>query len=195
MAILQKGTKLEWKAIPGFKYEVSNTGLVKSLSREYNQKYSTGKIGCRITKERILSQKYRSDKGYPVSHLFNYGKSSNVYTHRLVAKAFIPNPKELPQVNHKNGDKMDNRVCNLEWCDNDYNQNHAKELGLRKGINQGEKGPNSKLKKIDSYKIRLGKEIGMRTKDLAERFGVERHTISNIVKRRTWKHLSFNLIN
>lgn len=195
MAILQKGNKLVWKTIPGFKYQVSNTGLVKSLPREWNQKYSTGKIGHHITKERILSKKYKSNKGYPVCFLYNNGKSHREYIHRLVAKAFIPNPSKFPQVNHKNGDKTDNRVSNLEWCDNNYNQNHAKELGLRKGINQGEKAPCSKLKTADIYKIRLAKKMGIRTKDLAEKFEVNRHTIVNITKGRTWKHLSFRIIN
>jgi hypothetical protein len=195
MGILRKGNTLVWKSIPGFPYAVSNTGLVKSLPREYCQKYPSGKIGHRTTKERILSTDYKSNKGYPVCFIYKNGNSRREFIHRLVAKAFIPNPDRLPQVNHKNGNKSDNRVSNLEWCDNDYNQQHAKELGLRKGTNLGEDNPNSKLKAMDVYKIKLAKIFGMRNKDLAEIFGVDRHTITNITKGKTWKHLSFKVID
>ena len=52
--------------------------------------------------------------------------------HRLVAKTFIINPNNLPQVNHIDGNKLNNAISNLEWCDNSYNQKHAYKLGLQK---------------------------------------------------------------
>lgn len=72
-------------------------------------------------------------KGYPqVSLGDSTGKYTSMRVHRFVAKAFIPNPLNLPQVNHINGDKTDNRVENLEWCDNQYNCElaHAKHYKL-----------------------------------------------------------------
>lgn len=100
-----------WKDIDGFDgYQVSNTGKVKSLN--YNH---TGK-------ERILKASINT-YGYKIVNLFRYGKKKNMYIHQLVARAFIPNPDNLPQVNHKDEDKTNNNVSNLEWCDGKYNCN------------------------------------------------------------------------
>lgn len=66
--------------------------------------------------------------------------------HRLLAELFIPNPNNLPQVNHKNGIKNDNRLDNLEWCDNSYNQKHAWYIGLNKGNTGKKHSDETKLK-------------------------------------------------
>jgi hypothetical protein len=91
-----------WKPIDGYPhYYVSNTGLVKSDF--YN-------------KEKILSPR-TGVYGYLFVNLYNRnGKMKSVKIHRLVAKAFLPNPNNLPQVNHKNEDKTNNHYLNLEWC-------------------------------------------------------------------------------
>ena len=78
-------------------------------------------------------------KGYPQVCLTLDGrrKKKTVKIHRLVAEMFIPNPNQLPQVNHIDGDKTNNRVENLEWCDNSYNQIHAHRVLGRKGSGGG----------------------------------------------------------
>ena len=107
-----------WKPIKNFEelYEVSNLGRVKSLAK-------------RGKPERIMKQAI-SHKGYPTLSLCKNAKSTRRAVHRLVAQAFIDNPDNLPQVNHIDGNKQNNNVENLEWCDNSYNQIHANKMGL-----------------------------------------------------------------
>ena len=91
-------------------YQVSNLGRVKSI-----------KFG----KEIILKQHINIKGGYYYVCLLKNGKHKNYYVHRLVAEAFLPNTDNLPQVNHKDENKLNNSVDNLEWCTNEYNHNYG----------------------------------------------------------------------
>lgn len=108
--------------------------------------------------------------------------------HRLVAEAFIPNPENKPQVNHKNGITTDNRVCNLEWVTAKENQQHARITGLKPN-DKGAYSPTSKLTKEqvqwcrDVYKPR-DKEFGCRA--LAKMFNVSKSTMSYILTNKTY---------
>ena len=124
-----------WKDIKGYegKYMVSNLGRVKSLER---MKWCGLNGGCYYkVSEKIL--KGRDDgHGYLYVKLYNKdGKGNPCRINRLVAQAFIPNPENLPQVNHKNEDKTDNRVENLEWCTNQYNVEYSQAKSVI-GINK-----------------------------------------------------------
>lgn len=112
----------EWRPVVGYEglYEVSNTGQVRSVGRYY-----VNSLGKRFfLKGKILSLS-SNGRGYLRTVLTKDKKSSSKYIHRLVAEAFILNVDGLPAVNHKNEDKSDNRVENLEWCDNEYNDNYG----------------------------------------------------------------------
>ena len=106
-----------WKPVVGYEghYQVSNFGRVKSI-----------KFG----KEIIL--KPRKDKcGYYSVVLYKNGIVKKYYVHRLVAEAFIPNPNNLPCVNHKDENKLNNSVDNLEWCDRLYNVRYGTGIERR----------------------------------------------------------------
>lgn len=103
------------------------------------------------------------------------------FIHRLVAEKYIPNPEKKPQVNHKNGDKTDNRADNLEWITNQENREHAVSSGLQI---QGERCSWAKLTEEDVIYIRSSNES---RKSLADRFCVSPSTISSVRNGRSWK--------
>lgn len=111
-----------WKDIAGYEglYQVSNLGQVKALSR----RRMLGNKFC-VSNERILRP--RSCNGYIKTSLNKNGKGKDLFVHRLVAEAFIPNPYSKRTVNHINGDKADNRLENLEWATYSENNLHAYE--------------------------------------------------------------------
>lgn len=115
-----------WKPVKGFEgyYEVSNLGRVRSIDRVVVDNVRNCE---RLLKGKILIQRNNSN-GYMGIMFCKEHKLYNKYVHRLVAETFIPNPDNLPQVNHKDEDKSNNRADNLEWCTSFYNN----EYGTRK---------------------------------------------------------------
>ena len=112
----------EWKDIPGFDgaYQVSTFGRVKSVDRIYHKQYKDGHDGTTHHKGRILKQRL-NNRGYWIVSIVYKCKSMIFLVHRLVAITFIPNPNNLPQVNHKDENPKNSHVDNLEWCDHLYN--------------------------------------------------------------------------
>ena len=109
-----------WKDVPGYEglYQISNLGNVKSLYSNKILKPSIDKYGY----TRFSATKDKIQK--------------TLIIHRLVAKLFIPNPNNLPQVNHKDGNKKNNCKNNLEWCTDSDNKKHAYKTGLMTPGNQ-----------------------------------------------------------
>ena len=97
-------------------YEVSNTGRVRSVDRYDSRNH--------FRKGKVLSL-VKNKEGYLQVNLCCNGKCKMFLVHRITAQAFIPNPDNLPQINHKDEDKTNNSVDNLEWCDCSYNNNYG----------------------------------------------------------------------
>ena len=113
-----------WKDVVGYEgyYQISNLGRVKSLQ---TMKYShKEKCAIAVMRERILKP-YPNTKKYLLVDLKKDRKRNTQKVHRLVAKAFIPNENNYPQVNHKDENKQNNNVDNLEWCTNQYNSTYG----------------------------------------------------------------------
>lgn len=123
------GEAVAWKAIPGFegKYEIGTNGTVRYI---------------RAGHHRPLKPKYNRHNGYMSACLVRGGgeKPKYQYIHRLVAEAFIPNPDNLPTVNHKDECKTNNDVSNLEWCTQAYNNDYSKSRRWKRVVAKGPDG-------------------------------------------------------
>lgn len=162
---------LKW--IEGYEglYKVSDKGDVISYKR-----YKEGKpMSPKKDKEGYLEVGLR-DKDY---------KRKFFRVHRLVAKAFISNPDNLPEINHKDRVTSNNEVTNLEWCDKSYNNKH------RLVDFKGEKQSQSKLTNEEVLIIyELAWEGNLTQKEIAKLFKVSRGAISGIKYGATWSHIT-----
>lgn len=160
-------------------YGISENGKVWSYKRDHNSRFKDRGFWLTI---------HLDGCGYSFVALTLNGKTVQPKVHRLVAETFILNPLNLPQVNHKDGNKQNNHKDNLEWCTPSENILHAFKHGL--SSQKGEKNAGSKLLDNDIRVIRQLGEEGVLKKDIATKFNVSRSAITNIIKRKRWKHIN-----
>ena len=153
-----------WRPVSGWPYDVSDQGQV------------------RRHKGRRLAQ-HPDGSGYPQVSLMRNGRRKNKHVHRLVAEAFL-GPSNL-HVDHLNGNKLDNRLSNLEYVTISENVLRAQAMGLRKPppVLRGEKNPLAKLTDFQVLEIRRRAASGVTQSRLASDYGCHRTTVSRIVAR------------
>lgn len=173
----------EWKAIPGYegRYEASSHGRIRN---------KRGRVLAPIVHH----------SNYHVIHLYDGSGMRgrrNISIHSLIARTFLPDPgapigmgagKGFVEVNHKDGNKGNNAVENLEYCSRSANVKHAFATGLRPS-HRGEGSPNAKLTEDDVRSIRAEAAIGVARQKLAARYGVSVVQIRNIIHRKSWSHI------
>jgi len=152
-----------WKDIEGLEnYKISNNGKVYSKKRN------------KILKPNI------NRGGYYKVDLFKLSKCHRKRIHRLVAEAFIPNPNNLPQINHKDGNRLNNNVNNLEWCTQHWNNIHARDILCK----------NSGIPVIGTHVI-TGEKIYFKSTREAQRNGFDSGTISLCCNKKCKYHKNY----
>lgn len=161
-----------WKTIQdyGGLYQVSNTGKVRDLKNH-------------------IKSVYKNNKGYVCLSLYYNGKTYHPTIHRLVAKAFIPNPNNYEQVNHKDCNKENNSVENLEWCNQRYNYNE----GMRTfQYSKNEEHYFAKLKNSDIPIIYELYKLGFTRATVAKIFSINPSSLEAIEKGISYRELGYN---
>lgn len=160
-----------WKAYPEFSWiQGSSLGRVRTLNRLVLR----GK-GTYTVKGHILKQHRRKDSYVDVAFGLN-GKTSHLLVHRIVASCFIPNPENLPEINHKDNDRTNNCVSNLEWCTGEYNIAYREKYG---------KSAKEFVQKSPVYAVNLNtwKTLWFRSQREASReLGVDLGSLNSVIK-------------
>lgn len=161
-----------WKPVKDYEglYEVSNFGNVRGLAIVTHNGHGS------FVKSGKLLRPYVDKDGYLVVGLRDHGRNKTAKVHRLVAQAFLPNPKNLPQVNHIDENKANNHLDNLEWCTNVYNLNygHRSEKASRKlkAVKKGKRlyqyDLNGRLVKVWPSMHEMQRQLGFNRADVKQ---------------------------
>ena len=161
-----------WKEVKDFEglYLISDGGKIQSLHKWRGA-------------EPKLKEPYLGKRGYYVVDLSKKQYRKNAKVHRLVAQAFIPNPDNKPQVNHIDGNKLNNNVSNLEWCTDKENKQHARKSGLSADYDY-KNAP--KLTEDIARQIKYAEGYH---REIAVRFNVGVSTVTHIKRGSRWNHV------
>ena len=152
------------------RYEISITGIVRNKKTKY------------------IKSQYVGTTGYYMVSISKNNKSNAHRVHRLLANCFIPNPNLYKEVNHVDGNKLNNELSNLEWTDHLGNMRHAFSTGLinNTGVNNGM----VKLNENSVLEIKKLLKQGLTQQKIASMFNVSRSAVLSIHLNRTWKYLN-----
>ena len=168
---MTKFNPAEWVVVSDYpNYAVSITGLVLNIKRN-----------------RLVAQNMDRGGLYKRVTLWKGNKCNGAYVHRLVASAFLLNPQGKPQVNHIDGDKLNNHVENLEWVTAKENNDHARDV-LNRPFAKGELSGKNILSRSEVDEIRARYTRGkISHESLAKEYGVSRPTISTLLAGKSWR--------
>lgn len=178
-----------FKTIVGYDdYEISNFGRIKTKERMVRYVHArTKKELFRKTDGRFMKVYENNITGYKHVVLRKDNKPKTLTIHTLVAKTFIQRIEGLNVVNHIDGNKHNNCIENLEWCDNKYNHEHATRTGLTA---KGTQVSSSKLNEKCIHAIIYFLDKGFTHTEIAKAFDVSRPTITLIHQKKSWKHVA-----
>ena len=148
------------------RYEINRSGIIRNI------------------KTKSIKAQYISSTGYYMISTSYKNKSNPLRVHRLIAETFINNPDNKPEVNHKDGNKTNNSIKNLEWVTHLENMNHAKETGLMNNL--GSSNGMAKLNESDIPKIRELLSSGVSQYKISKMFNVSRSAILLIHLKKRW---------
>jgi hypothetical protein len=177
MSIGDSTGTIEWRPVPDYEqqYEVSNTGYIRRIGRGYASRpgrlVKAGKHPC----------------GYRVVSLWKHNRGRSFLVHRIVAAVFLGPIPEDEQVNHKDGDKTNNAVSNLEYVTRSGNVRHAMANRLMKL--RGAENPNALLDEDKVILIRFLSGFGMGYKRISRLLGLTWGLVRSVVTGQTWAHL------
>lgn len=160
-----------WKVYPEFPFiEANQFGEIRTIDR-----WVTCKNGRkRLIKGRILKQ-YFYPNGYMFVHFSFNGKQINLLVHRVIATSFLPNPHNYPVVNHKDNNRANNALSNLEWCSREYNEDYKKNFGTSQVQIQGHH--------VFAVEVKTGKVLHFESQhEAARKLGVFQQDVSHVVK-------------
>lgn len=156
-----------WKIYPEYSFiEVSNLGRVRTKDRTVTDKNGNK----RLIKGRILKQN-NNGNGYMYMQFSMNSKPVHLYTHRMVAICFLPNPNNFPQVNHIDCDRTNNAVSNLEWCSQEYNNAYREKYGT--ACNRSVIAVNQETSEVFLFKSQH---------EAAHQLGIDNSSINMVVK-------------
>ena len=172
----------EWKDIPGYEgfYQVSNRGNVRSVNRLI--KRCDGRVY--MCNGRTIMQRPSTTCRYLIVDLCKNNIRKHILTHILVARTFLDNFDKGLEVNHKDGNILNNNLSNLELVTHQKNIDHSVITGLKNDY--GENSSNSALTNVQANEIRLRWKSGEKQNALALEYGVSKQTVNNIVHFKTY---------
>jgi len=151
---------------------------------------TAGEVMTTKSRRSKILKPIRGKRNYLIISMWKNAKRSTKPIHRLIGETFIPNPKNKREINHKDGNKYNNEVSNLEWVTTQENVNHKINVLKRSGpFSKGQNHCNAKFRDKDIPKIRRAVENKQTMRSMAKLYHVSTTTIARIIRRETWGHI------